>query len=64
MEEGVEMGYDTYIVPFGTSTICYHALGLPPVPLTFGGMTGGAARRHLLYNKYRYSPSSWPWVSG
>ena len=29
MEEGVEMGYDTYIVPFGTDTIsAIYALGL------------------------------------
>ncbi len=28
-EEGVEMGYDTYIVPFGTDTIsAIYALGL------------------------------------
>ncbi|MCL5736181.1 MAG: acetyl-CoA decarbonylase/synthase complex subunit alpha/beta [Actinobacteria bacterium] len=55
MEEGVEMGYDTYIVPFGTDTIsAIYALGFATrSALTFGGMTGGAVRDILLYNKYR-----------
>jgi acetyl-CoA synthase len=54
-EEGVEMGYDTYIVPFGTDTIsAIYALGFATrSALTFGGMTGGAIRDILLYNKYR-----------
>ena len=34
MEEGVELGYDTYTVPFGTDTIsAIYALALPPVLL-------------------------------
>ncbi|MGQ9566571.1 MAG: acetyl-CoA decarbonylase/synthase complex subunit alpha/beta [Anaerolineae bacterium] len=55
MEEGVEMGYDTYIVPFGTDTIsAIYALGFATrSALTFGGMKGGQARQILLYNKYR-----------
>ena len=54
-EEGVEMGYDTYIVPFGTDTIsAIYALGFATrSALTFGGMSGGAIRDILLYNKYR-----------
>ena len=55
MEEGVEMGYDTYIVPFGTDTIsAIYALGFATrSALTFGGMPGGQIRDILLYNKYR-----------
>lgn len=54
-EEGIEMGYDTYIVPFGTDTIsAIYALGFATrSALTFGGMKGGQAREILLYNKYR-----------
>jgi len=54
-EEGVEMGYDTYIVPFGTDTIsAIYALGFATrSALTFGGMSGGHPRDMLLYNKYR-----------
>jgi acetyl-CoA synthase len=55
MEEGVEMGYDTYIVPFGMDTIStVYPLGFATrSALTFGGMKGGQARDILLYNKYR-----------
>ncbi len=54
-EEGVEMGYDTYIVPFGLDTIsAIYALGFAArSALTFGGMKGGQWRDILLYNKYR-----------
>ncbi len=54
-EEGVEMGYDTYIVPFGTDTIsAIYALGFATrSALTFGGLKGGQARDILLYNKAR-----------
>jgi acetyl-CoA synthase len=54
-EEGVEMGYDTYIVPFGTDTIsAIYALGFATrSALTFGGLKGGQIREILLYNKYR-----------
>ena len=55
MEEGVEMGYDTYIVPFGTDTIsAIYALGFATrSALTFGGLKGGQAREIFLYNKFR-----------
>jgi len=55
MEEGVEMGYDTYIVPFGTDTIsvAYPAGFATRSALTFGGLKGGQYREILLYNKYR-----------
>jgi len=54
-EEGVEMGYDTYIVPFGRDTIsAIYALGFATrSALTFGGMKGGQWRNILLYNKFR-----------
>ena len=54
-EEGVEMGYDTYIVPFGRDTIsAIYALGFATrSALTFGGMKGGQWRDILLYNKFR-----------
>lgn len=55
VEEGVEMGYDTYIVPFGRDTIsAIYPLGFATrSALTFGGMKGGAWRDILLYNKFR-----------
>ncbi len=54
-EEGVEMGYDTYIVPFGTDTrSAIYALGFATrSALTFGGLKGGQAREILLYNRAR-----------
>lgn len=54
-EEGVELGYDTYTVPFGTDTIsAIYALGFAVrSALTFGGLKGGQARDILLYNKDR-----------
>ena len=55
MEEGVELGYDTYTVPFGTDTIsAIYAAGFATrAALTFGGKKGGQAREILLYNKFR-----------
>jgi len=55
MESGVEMGYDTYIIPFATDTIsAIYPLGFATrSALTFGGMKGGQSREILLYNKYR-----------
>lgn len=55
MEEGVELGYDTYTVPFGTDTIsAIYALGFATrSALTFGGLKGGQAHDILLYNKNR-----------
>ncbi len=55
LEEGVELGYDTYTVPFGTDTLsAVYALGFAVrSALTFGGMKGGMAHDILLYNKER-----------
>jgi len=55
MEEGVELGYDTYTVPFGTDTLsAIYALGFAVRSgLTFGGLKSGMARDILLYNKNR-----------
>jgi len=55
MEEGVELGYDTYTVPFGLDTYsAIYALGFAArSALTFGGLKGGMARDILLYNKNR-----------
>jgi acetyl-CoA synthase len=54
-EEGLELGYDTYTVPFGTDTIsAIYALGFATrSALTFGGIKPGQARDILLYNKQR-----------
>jgi acetyl-CoA synthase len=54
-EEGVELGYDTYTIPFGTDTIsAIYALGFATrSALTFGGIAAGQARDILLYNKKR-----------
>ncbi|MBI3160139.1 MAG: CO dehydrogenase/CO-methylating acetyl-CoA synthase complex subunit beta [Chloroflexi bacterium] len=55
IEEGVELGYDTYTVPFGTDTIsAIYALGFATrSALTFGGLKAGRARDILLYNRER-----------
>ncbi len=55
MEEGVEMGYDTYIVPFGLDTLsAIYAIGFATrSALTFGGLKGGQAKDILLYNRQR-----------
>lgn len=54
-EEGVELGYDTYTVPFGTDTLsAIYALGFATrSALTFGGLKPGQAREILLYNRER-----------
>ncbi|HIQ01662.1 MAG TPA: CO dehydrogenase/CO-methylating acetyl-CoA synthase complex subunit beta [Anaerolineales bacterium] len=54
-EEGVEMGYDTYIVPFGRDTIsAIYPMGFATrSALTFGGLKPGQWRDILLYNKFR-----------
>ncbi len=54
-EEGVELGYDTYTIPFGTDTIsAIYALGFATrSALTFGGISAGQARDILLYNRAR-----------
>jgi len=55
MEEGVQLGYDTFTVPFGIDTIsAIYAIGFATrSALTFGGMKGGQARDILVYNKFR-----------
>ena len=55
LEEGVQLGYDTYTVPFGIDTVsAIYALGFAMrSALTFGGLKPGQARELLLYNKYR-----------
>lgn len=55
MEEGVELGYDTYTVPFGTNTeATSYALGFATrSALTFGGLKGGQAKEILEYNEHR-----------
>jgi acetyl-CoA synthase len=55
MEEGVELGYDTYTVPFGTDTLsAIYALGFATrSALTFGGIKAGEARDILMYNRAR-----------
>jgi acetyl-CoA synthase len=55
VEEKVEMGYETYIIPFGRDTIsAIYPLGFATrSALTFGGMKGGQWRDILLYNKFR-----------
>jgi acetyl-CoA synthase len=54
-EEGVQMGWDTRLVPFGTDvTSCIHALGFSTrVALSFGGAQPGDYRKILRYNKNR-----------
>jgi acetyl-CoA synthase len=53
-EEGVEMGYDTYIVPFGKDTIsAIYPMGFATrSALTFGGLKRGQWRQIMLYNKF------------
>ncbi len=55
LEEGIQLGYDTFTVPFGIDTIsAVYALGFAArSALTFGGMDPGEARQIMLYNKYR-----------
>ena len=57
-EEGVEMGWDTYLVPYGKDmSAAVHALNFASrSAMTFGGIKPGdldAARQILLYNKDR-----------
>jgi len=57
-EEGVEMSWDTFLVPYGKETsAAVHALNFAArAAMTFGGIKPGdldAARKILLYNKER-----------
>ena len=65
MEEGVELGYDTYTVPFGTDTIsAIYALGFATrSALTFGGMEARPWRAtSCSTTRTASSPSCWPWA--
>lgn len=55
VEEGVELGYDTYTVPFGTSTLeAIYAVGFAArAAMTFGGVKAGKPEQILQYNKDR-----------
>ena len=55
LEEGVELGYNTFTVPFGSDTIsAIYALGYATrAAISFGGFKPGDARANLLYNKFR-----------
>ncbi len=55
LEEGIELGYDTFTVPFGSDTIsAIYALGYATrAALSFGNVKAGDIRQILLYNKFR-----------
>ena len=55
LEEGVELGYNTFTVPFGTDTesMVYAAGFAARAALSFGGVAPGNYREILLYNKFR-----------
>jgi acetyl-CoA synthase len=55
VESGVELGYDTFTVSFGSDTIsAIYALGYATrAAISFGGFKAGDARANLLYNKFR-----------
>jgi len=55
MDEGVELGWDTRLVPFGRSiTATIYALGFAArAAMSFGGVQPGDYRRMLIYNKDR-----------
>jgi acetyl-CoA synthase len=55
LEEGVQLGWDTRLVPFGSDvTACIHALGFATrAALSFGGAKPGDYKKILNYNKNR-----------
>lgn len=55
LESGVELGYDTFTVTFGSDTVsAIYALGYATrAGISFGGFKAGDARANLLYNKFR-----------
>ena len=55
VEGGVELGWDTRLVPFGREiTAAIYALGFASrAALSFGGVQPGDFRRNLIYNKNR-----------
>jgi len=54
-EEGVQMGWETRLVPFGKDiTAAIFALGFASrAAMAFGGVKPGDFRRNLIYNKHR-----------
>ena len=54
-EEGVELGWDTRLVPFGRDIYAHiYSLGFATrAALAFGGVTPGDYKKMLRYNKYR-----------
>jgi len=54
-EGGVQLGWDTRLVPFGRDiTAAVYALGFAArAAMSFGGIDGGQFRRNLIYNKNR-----------
>jgi len=54
-EEGIQMGWDTRLVPYGDDvTACIHSLGFATrVALSFGGAQPGDYQKVLQYNKNR-----------
>ncbi|MBI4331232.1 MAG: CO dehydrogenase/CO-methylating acetyl-CoA synthase complex subunit beta [Chloroflexi bacterium] len=55
LESGVDLGYDTFTVPFGSDTIStVYALGYASrAAISFGNVAPGDFRKILLYNKFR-----------
>ncbi len=55
LESGVDLGYDTFTVPFGSDTIStVYGLGYASrAAISFGNVTPGDFRKILLYNKFR-----------
>jgi acetyl-CoA synthase len=55
LEEGVELGYGTFTVPFGTDTesVVYAAGYATRAAFSFGNVAPGDWRKMLLYNKFR-----------
>jgi acetyl-CoA synthase len=55
LEEGVELGYNTFTVPFGTDTeaTVYAAGYASRAAFSFGNVAPGNFREILLYNKFR-----------
>jgi acetyl-CoA synthase len=55
LQAGVELGYDTYTVPFGSDTeSTSYALGFATrAALTFGGLKGGMVKQILEYSQAR-----------
>jgi len=55
LEEGVDLGYHSFTVPFGTDTesTVYAAGFATRAAISFGGVAAGNWREILLYNKFR-----------